>query len=258
MEKRLTFNEDVLNYDKCRPRYCDELFSDIINYAGLDPEKLCLEIGCGTGQATEPILKIGSSVIAVELSYNMVEYSIEKFKNYNNFQIKNMDFENYDCDVLFDFIYSATAFHWIDEKIGYPKVFNLLKNKGTLALFWNRTRPTADHVHLKINEVYKKYRDYIKYVDVNSIIENDTELYENIKNTIMKYGFVDVELHLYKGTRSFDADEYISLLNTYPDHVSIPEPIKSQFLSDIKKVIQNFDNIIKINDKMDLYLAKKP
>jgi hypothetical protein len=50
----------------------------------------------------------------------------------------------------------------------------------------------------------------------------------------------------------------LSYLNTYPDHVAIPEPIKSEFFLEIKKVIQNFDNIIKINDTMDLYLAKKP
>lgn len=30
MDKRFTFNEDVKNYDRWRPRYCKELFNDII------------------------------------------------------------------------------------------------------------------------------------------------------------------------------------------------------------------------------------
>ncbi|OBY76422.1 hypothetical protein BBG47_27185 [Paenibacillus sp. KS1] len=31
--KRLTFNEDVNNYEKWRPTYCDELFEDILEYS---------------------------------------------------------------------------------------------------------------------------------------------------------------------------------------------------------------------------------
>ena len=36
MDKRFTFNEDVMNYEKWRPTYCDELFHDIMEYSKLD------------------------------------------------------------------------------------------------------------------------------------------------------------------------------------------------------------------------------
>ncbi|MCL2818071.1 MAG: class I SAM-dependent methyltransferase [Clostridiales bacterium] len=258
MEKRLVFNEDVLNYDKSRPRYCDELFSDIIKRAELGAGKSCLEIGCGTGQATEPFLRTGSSVIAIELGDKMAAYARMKFENYDNFQVINMDFENYDCGGKFDLIYSASAFHWINEETGYPKVFDMLKNGGTLALFWNRTIPTADPLQMKIYEVYKKYRDYTDYVDFDSLEESLAGQYENIKKTIAGYGFVDIESNLYKSTRILNADKYISLLNTYSNHVSIPEPAKSRFFSEIKEAIISFGDIIKIYDTMDLYLARKP
>lgn len=234
MDKRLLFNENILNYDKSRPRYCTELFSDIINHAELGSGKSCLEIGCGTGQATEPILKTGSSVIAIELGDKFAEYVKNKFESFTNFRVVNMDFENYSSDEKFDLIYSATAFHWIKEEIGYPKVFNMLKSGGTLALFWNRTRPNTDPVHEKIDEIYKKYGDYINYVDKNTLVQDDNELYENIKNTIMRYGFIEVEFHLYRGTRTFNADGYISVLNTYPNHIAIPEPVRSKFYAEIK------------------------
>lgn len=258
MEKRLIFNEDVLNYNKSRPRYCDELFSDIIKRAELSAGKFCMEIGCGTGQATEPFLRTGSSVIAIELGDKMAAYAKMKFANYDNFEVINIDFENYDCDGKFDLIYSASAFHWINEEIGYPKAFDMLKSEGTLALFWNRTIPTADPLQMKIYEIYKKYRDYIDYVDFGSLAENIAGQYETIKKTIARYGFVDVESNLYKSTRILNADKYISLLNTYSNHASTPEPIKSRFFSEIKEVIITFDDMIKIYDTMDLYLARKP
>ncbi|WP_243158968.1 class I SAM-dependent methyltransferase [Clostridium perfringens] len=128
MDKRFTFNEDVMNYEKWRPTYCEELFHDIMEYSKLDRHKKALEIGIGTGQATLPFLKTECDLIAIELGENLAEFSKNKFKDYKNFNILNVPFEDFKCDEnTFDLIYSATAFHWIDEKIGYPKALKLLK-----------------------------------------------------------------------------------------------------------------------------------
>ncbi|MDR2932274.1 MAG: hypothetical protein LBV27_04120 [Oscillospiraceae bacterium] len=58
MDFRKIFDSHVppKDFDQWRFRYCDALFADIIAYAGLDEQKSVLEIGPGTGQATEPIL----------------------------------------------------------------------------------------------------------------------------------------------------------------------------------------------------------
>lgn len=39
MDKRFTFNEDAMNYEKWRPTYCEELFYDIMEYSKLDRNK---------------------------------------------------------------------------------------------------------------------------------------------------------------------------------------------------------------------------
>jgi hypothetical protein len=67
MEFRKVFDSIPEQFDKWRPRYCEEVFSDVIQYAKLDTDKIVLEIGPGTGQATEPILKTGCSYLAIEL-----------------------------------------------------------------------------------------------------------------------------------------------------------------------------------------------
>ena len=33
MDKRFTFNEDAMNYEKWRPTYCEELFHVIMEYS---------------------------------------------------------------------------------------------------------------------------------------------------------------------------------------------------------------------------------
>lgn len=70
MDFRKTFDAIPEQFDKWRPRYCDELFEDIIQNAKIDPKKTVLEIGPGTGQATEPFLKTGCHYLAIELGEN--------------------------------------------------------------------------------------------------------------------------------------------------------------------------------------------
>ena len=47
-------------FDRFRPRYSVELFDYTIRYADIGTKSKVLEIGHGTGQATDPILAPGS------------------------------------------------------------------------------------------------------------------------------------------------------------------------------------------------------
>lgn len=261
MDLRKSFDSEVTNYDKWRPRYCTELFNDIIEHSKINSNTQCLEIGCGTGQATEPILKTGSSLLALELGSNFTEFTKNKFVQYKNFQIENADFEKYELESnKYDLVFSGTAFHWISEETGYTKVYNILKSGGTLALFWNRPGPKSleDPLHLKMQEVYAKYRSSEEMQKVKTERENPQERYAKMITTIEKYGFVKVECRLYEQVREFTADEYIGLLSTYSDNIALLEPEKTQFFTEIRNVIYDFNNNIKVYDIIDLYLAKRP
>jgi len=158
MDLRLTFNEDALNYDKMRPTYVKDLYKDVIKFSNLDSTKNALEIGIGTGQATLPFLNTGCKLTAVELGENMAKFSKEKFSEFNNFDVINDDFENVTLENnSYDLIYSATAFHWIPQEVGYTKVFNLLKSGGAMALFWNHPSPADDKLNFELQKAYNKY-----------------------------------------------------------------------------------------------------
>jgi len=255
MDKRLSFNEDVVNYDRWRPRYCKELFDDIIQYSELEQTKKAIEVGVGTGQATEPFLATGCELTAVEIGEDLAEYTKEKFKEYGNFKVYNTSFEDFECDDdSFDILYSATAFHWIPQEIGYPKALRILKSGGTLALFWNKpfVNREDDLLHQKIQSIYRKYMPSSK-----KPVENDSERYDIMAKTIQSYGFKDLQVKIYHQTRVFNSSDYISLLDTYSDHRTMPEPSKQLLYSEIKNAILEHGNVIKVYDTMDLYLARK-
>jgi len=261
MDLRKSFDIDAVNYDRWRPRYCKELFNDIIDYSKLDSETECLEIGCGTGQATEPVLNTGSSVLAIELGQNFTEYTRNKFSNYKNFCIENADFEKIPLqDNKFDLVFSGTAFHWIPEEIGYPKVFDILKSGGAISVFWNKPAPKSfnDPLHLKMQKVYEKYFGPGSMKKAEAESDNPQERYKKIIGTIEKYGFIEAECRLYRQVREFNAEDYIALISTYSDHIALPEPVKSQFFNGIRGAIHDFNNSIKVYDTIDLYMARKP
>ena len=77
--------------------------------------------------------------MAIELGENFTEFMKKKFGSYENFHIVNADFESYDFkNNQFDLVYSAAAFQWIPENIGYPKAYDILKNNGAFAMFMMR------------------------------------------------------------------------------------------------------------------------
>lgn len=250
IDKRLTFNEDEKNYDKYRPTYCKELFDSIIEYAKLDSSKTALEIGVGTGQATEPFLKTGCSVIGVELGNKLAEYSKVKFDHYSNFEIHNMAFEEYKKESgCIDLIYSATAFHWVDE-LSYEKVNELLRENGVLALFWNVPSGENHPAHEELQKVYDKYMPSPK-------TEKTThEKYLDVVNKVKSYGFSNYIHKQFYSTRTFTAKEYLSLLDTYSGHRMLSNDVKEHFYADIESVINKHGSIV-IEDTMDLYLMKK-
>jgi SAM-dependent methyltransferase len=251
-----TFDSVCTEYDRWRPTYVKELYDDIFDVKEINPSSNVLEVGIGTGQATFPILETACSLTAIELGYNLAEFSRYKYKNYEKFNVVNLPFQDFKCPPnSFDLIFSASAFHWIPEDIGYTKVFNMLKSGGVFARFANH--PYKDkkrnNIHLAFEKIYAKY--------MPGSLAGDEYGEENAKNRAElahKYGFVDISYRLYHRTRTFTADEYTLLLGTYSDHIAIEEKTRMKFFDEIREAINDNGGIITLYDTIDLQLARKP
>lgn len=251
-----TFNSVCTEYDKCRPDYVKELYDDIFDVKEINPSSNVLEVGIGTGQATLPILKTGCSLTAIELGDQLAEFSKHKFIGYDKFNVKNCAFQDFKCPPnSFDLIFSATAFHWIPEEIGYAKVFDMLKSGGIFARFANHPYKDKNRnsIHIAFENIYAKYMPGSLAGD-----EYSEENAKNISNISYKYGFINVSYRLYHRTRTFTADEYTLLLGTYSDNIAIEETTRMKFFNEIREAINDNGGIITIYDTIDLQLARKP
>lgn len=258
MDKKYLFDNIVSNYEKSRASYGTEIFEDIIKYAEINLNKSIIEVGCGTGKATEAFLKTKCSVEAIELGENLALYTREKFKEYKNLKVVQSAFEEYECeDNKFDMLYSATAFHWIPDEIGYKKAFRIIKKGGRIALFWNKpyVNNKDDQLHQKIQSIYKEFLPQWSYKVTNN---DDKSRYSSLVNKLEQFGFTNAEFKLYHNTREMTGVEYIELLNTYSDHIALDKTIQIPFYNAIRTAIEEFGNKLIINDIVELYIARKP
>lgn len=152
MDRKQTFNNVAEEYDKYRPSYPKELFEDIVAFSDLKIGAEILEIGCGTGKATEGFIDLGyKNITCIELGSNLAAITRNKFMGEENVQIFNSSFEEWEGpESYYDLAISGTAFHFIEPEFGYAKVSKLLKNNGTTAFFWTIHVASYEELHNKI------------------------------------------------------------------------------------------------------------
>ena len=251
MDFRLVFDTIPEQFDKYRPRYSAELFADLIKYAEIGRGKSVLELGPGTGQATDPILDTGCDYHAIELGENLFAKMVEKYGLYPNFNIVNGDFITHDFGgKKFDMIYSAATIQWIPEEIAFSKTFDLLKPGGVLAMMITKGDYKTPNEDL-FNKIQGYYSSYFK---PETEYKHGSFKYSNAVN----YGYVDFETREFYGERIFTADEYVSFCGTHCDHIVIPEEYKSKLFEGLRSAVEEAGNRIVFKDTYVLYLAKKP
>ena len=137
-------------YDAHRPRCPARLIDDLL----MQSPQSVLDVGAGTGIASEQLLAKGANVLAVEPDPRMADVA-----RGNGIPIEIATFESWDpTERRFDLMVFGQSFHWVNPDIALPKAHRLLTNGGRLALMWNRLFPTHP-THRDLAEIYQDYMD---------------------------------------------------------------------------------------------------
>jgi SAM-dependent methyltransferase len=250
MEFRKIFDTIPDAFDKYRPRYSEALFADLIAYADIGAGKQVLELGPGTGQATEPILKTGCDYLAIELGEHLAAKMQENFGAYPNFSLICDDFITHDFgEAKFDMIYSAATIQWIPEEIAFSKTFSLLKPGGVLAMMLTKSdyRAPNEELYQAIQKVYQEHWHPEEHYSRKFVYAN-----------AVNYGYVDFERREFAGRRVMTADEYVAFSGTHCDHIDIPEPHKTAFFEGLRNAVLAAGDKIVFEDTYVLMLVRKP
>ena len=238
---RVTFDSAAEFYEDARPTYPAALFDDLFALTGLEEGDRALEIGCGTGKATRPILERGISVVCVELGAGLADVARRNLAGMP-FEVQVAPFEAWESEPQsFDLIYAATAWHWVDPVIRYRKAHSVLRPGGHLA-FWSAGHafPSGfDPFFSEIQEVYDALGETRGGEWPPPPPEDQADASAEIAATGL---FEDARVRRYVWETVYKADEYIALLGTFSGHIAMNEAKREQLYREIRDRLRRRDD----------------
>ncbi len=257
MNPKDTFDGITDLYHTTRPGYPQILIEKIAVYSGLHRGSHVLEVGPGSGQATESLVTYSPIITCVEPGKLMVKKLSDRFSGRQKLKIHNMYFEDFEGEPgFFDLALSATAFHWVKEDIGYPKLQRLLKPGGAVALLWHDYRVEGDtSIDRAIKTVYDRYLEDTRQAEsIRAKHKSDDNVSEKwLKDSGL---FYDYEFHQAVKTHIYSAEQYARLTETHSVHqLFSPARLKS-FSAELANVINNAGGSYHKVIRTVLYLAR--
>ncbi len=249
----LSFNTVAADYDRYRPHYPARLFDDLAELARLEPLSRVLEIGCGTGQATESLLERGYRVLAVDPGASLAEIARTKFAG-RPFDVELSTFETWDPrGRTFDLVFSSTAYHWVGHTVRWTLAARALEPGGSIALATNQTVAggTFDEFYDATHDAHVAYglggndgpaptrAELIEdLVGADSDIASVWSVVERkLKGTLAGELFERPVTRWYDWQCDFDTDGAVGLLSTFSLYLAIPAERRGELFAEMRRVI---------------------
>ena len=233
------YSPSALAYDKTRPRYPAGLIAHVAHLTRLSSFSKLLEVGCGPGTATTAFAGFECSIVCVEPNPDFCELARKNCQPFQNVMIKQSSFEEWPLEQsAFDIVVSASAFHWIQPAVGYPKVADALCDNGYLVLLWNKEPQPTYTVWTLFAEVYNQlglpslgqYQTEETQQDMLFALAQpaiDSELFKEVSSKQMK---IDV---------NYTADDYILLLSSFSPYLSLDESVRTNLFTALRSKIHD-------------------
>jgi len=234
---RTTFSEDAELYDRARPEYPTELFADLATLAGLGPGSGVLEIGCGTGQATVALARLGCTVTAVELGGSLARVARRKLAGLDA-RVVVTTFEEWPLPPEpFDLVVAATSFHWVDPALRVRKSADALRPDGSLAVI--STHHVAGGTNAFFADAQRCYErfDPATPPDLRLLPADDLPCDGAEFDQSGRFG--PVLFRRYQADHIYTTDEYLNLLSTFSGHRALPSGARQGLFSCLRHLIDN-------------------
>jgi SAM-dependent methyltransferase len=231
-------------YDRARPPYPPALFKQLHNHFNFRMGETTLEIGCGTGKATEHLAARGLTVTGIDIAPDLLAVADVKLKGWK-VRLLQSSFEDFRApDASFNYIVAAAAFHWIDPAIASRKTRLLLKENGAVILIWTIRRDADSAQRATIDGLYGKYAPSLlarpwqetgpaagisqtAYNEARAMLEKD----------IAEGRFLNPKTFTVNWQQIYTTEEYLSLLDTYSDHKRLKPDERTHLYAALKTYI---------------------
>lgn len=169
----------------------------IISGAKLKPGMTALEVGCGTGFFTNYFAESGCSLIAVDISRDLLNVAKKRMAQNKQVQFYTKSYHECECFAPYDAIIGSSVLHHLDIETTFDNLFQMLKPSGRLCF--------AEPNMLNPQIFLQKNIPWLKKISGDSPDET-AFIRWYLKAELVRKGFVDVKIFpfdwLHPGTPS--------------------------------------------------------
>jgi SAM-dependent methyltransferase len=238
-EQRLAFGRVAELYDRARPSYPAAAIDAVIEYGALRPGARIVEVGAGTGKATELLAARGLAVTAIEPSAEMGALARAKLADRPGVTVVQMGFEAWDPDGTYDAVVSVQAWHWVDPAERYRAARRALEPGATLAAVWSF--PDWGQCAQR-DALSRAYRDAGGTLRPDFPMHPDSEparLAGDWAGEISASAvFGEGEVRQFRSAEHYTAPGYTDLLGTHQDHILLGQEARAALLAAIARSIE--------------------
>ncbi|HDT1289577.1 hypothetical protein AZ021_004522 [Enterobacter ludwigii] len=256
------FGKDSNAYHEGRPNYPSRIYTLLREYNNGRPFNNAFEVGPGTGQATENLLKMGLSVTAVEsdskLSDDLTRRLCELYPE--RLKVINLKFEeSLLASEYFDLGIAATSWHWIDQLSGTLEAFRIIKPGGCFAIWW-----TVFQDRWKKDDFYQKTEHLFRCLSFTPSYQGRDITPFGLQKTarteaLVRAGFVDVINEVVDWHTEMSASQTKALISTFSPVLKLEEKERVSLLDEIERIVNiEFGGKVTRYFSSVIYLGRKP
>jgi SAM-dependent methyltransferase len=259
-QRRTSFDAAAQLYDDARPGYPEQMIDVVLAYSQLQPGDRALEIGAGTGQATAQFAWRGLAVHAVEPGADMADFIRDKFDESGlDVTVENADLETATLEsTSFDLVFASTSWHWLTPGARWTIVSEAIRPGGTLAAFWNIPHWRRTELCPQLDVVYQQSGADLTQLGpmATAEVEHGALMNEFFNDAPNREAFTDFRGGQFDWSETYSADDYIALLGTYGDHLTLDPAVRARLFAGIHEVIEGAGGSIELPYTTHLLVAR--
>jgi SAM-dependent methyltransferase len=198
-------------------------------------------VGAGTGKATVVFARAGRELVAIEPGEQLVPVLRRNTAAFPNVTIAETKFEEF-TGSGFDLVYAAQAFHWIDPAVRYQAAARALRSGGRLAVITNEKSAMDPAIRRELDVAYARW--YPGNPLPPDEIAEATERWIREIDTSELFG--PVHVNAVPWAEVYTAHTYVQLLDTYSDHITLPEAQRLPLYAEIQAAIERRGGTIQV------------
>jgi SAM-dependent methyltransferase len=253
-ERRLVFGEVADVYDRVRPSYPAALIDRIVALSGIEADDVAVEVGAGTGKATELVAARGVRIDAIEPSPEMAAELRTRVARFGDqVRVHEASFETWEPPPGLEhaaLVYAAQSWHWVEPGSRVELAAAALRAGGWLALWWNRPAPRDDQLRRDLDAAYERVAPVLVEAGSHNRVPgpgsgSTTPPGETSRRaeaadelgTDRRFELIVTEEFPWR--RWYPTTDYLALLTTYSDHRMLDPDVLDRLLDEVAAVLDS-------------------